>query len=424
MGTSDLETRDDGSFVVEAPTAEAALEAVRDEFGPEASIVDAELVQSKGIAGFFSKQLYRVRVTAPDVTHPVAGPEIAALADSDVGKPAGSVSREAERLEPMSLMAPPTEPVDQAVDVVLRQVEAGEDTGTRSFGEALHAELAARGVRAARDAEISSGDPRLREMMVQRDRVISGTVDVRDGVGQHRTATPHLRGRERAEPSVPAPAALFTLGLRRPSQQGDHVDDRVPLGRPVGEWAPGAGPVLWSLERLSALGLDPHTVAEFRDIDPADDLGWVYRLSEALTPLCGAMPEEALLLVGRDVEAASSQMGIEVVSYPEPPVYDSDAAISIGPDGPSAMTYVGRVQAGRPLHVVCDGTGWIDGLLRHDQVGAAVRVVSATRRGLAEALRTVVVTRGVLGYFLDQDALVRITPFELAIGVRSLLPRS
>jgi len=448
MGTPDLDVRDDGSFVVEAPTAEAALEAVREKFGPEANIVDAELVQSKGLAGFFSKQLYRVRVLA-EVARPLAspgvsegrrsGPEDAATATPSAGPsevvPLDDVGREvvplkAVPLKAMSLMAAPaTEPVEQAVDVVLRRVEAGEDTGTRSFGEALHAELAARGVRPALDAEIASGDPRLREMVVQRDRVVSGTVDVRDGApfepAQFPGVPPLPSLPEREALPVPPPVAMFSHRIEKNATRHRATGDRGPLGGPAGEWAPGAGPVLWSLEHLSAVGLSPDMISDLAELDPADDLGWVYRLSEAVSPLCGPMPDEALLLVGRDIGAASFQMGIEAVSCPEAPSHEGDAAISTGPAGSSALAYIGHVQAGRSLHVVCDGTGWVETVLRHEQIGLTVRVVSTTRLALGEALRAVAPRRdGVFGYFVDADALIRVTPFELALGVRSLMPRA
>jgi len=443
MGTPDLDVRDDGSFVVEAPTAEAALEAVRGRFGPEANIVEAELVQSKGIAGFFSKQLYRVRVSAPDVARPLAGPGVSAgrpsgSEDAAAATPSASPSdaapldgggREAAPLKSMSLMpAPAHEPVEQAVDVVLRRVEAGEETGSRSFGEALHAELAARGVRPALDAEIASGDPRLRELVVQRDRVVSGTIDITDEASfepaKFPTGTPESSAPAGQAMPVPPPAALFSHQVPRPTGMHRTTGDRGSLGGPAGEWAPGAGPVLWSLERLSAVGLAPDMIGDLAELDPTDDLGWVYCLSESLSPLCGPMPDEALLLVGRDVAAAALQMGIEAVSYPEAPSYEGDAAISTGPDGLSAMSYVGQVQAGRSLHVVCDGSGWIETVLRHDQLGLTVRVVSTTRQALVEALRAVAMTGGALGYFLEADTLIRITPFELALGVRSLLPRA
>jgi len=422
MGTSDLDVRDDGSFVVEAPTAQAALEAVRARFGPEANIVDAELVQSKGIAGFFSKQLYRVRVLVPGVVAPAAGPTVSGAPDHS--QSAGSA---AAPLKSMSLMAAADEPVEQAVDVVLRRVEAGEETGHMSFGEALHAELAARGVRQAHEGEIASGDPRLREMVIQRDCAVSGTVDVRDeAVSQpvDDVLTDESRDPAAAQAPVPPPAALFSLGTVDPDERQEVVSGRGHLGRPLDEWAPGSGPVLWSVEQLSAVGLDPAMIAAFSALDPADDLGWVYRLSEALSPVCAPMPDEALLFVGHDVDVASSQMGITAVSYPETPGYDGDAAVSMGPEGVSAMSYIGHVRAGRQLHVVCDGTGWIDDLLRYEPVSCAVRVVSTTRPALGEAIRAAVTVGGVLGYFLEVDRLIRITPFELALGVRSLLPRA
>ena len=261
MGTPDLDVRDDGSFVVEAPTAEAALEAVRDKFGPEASIVDAELVQSKGLAGFFSKQLYRVRVLAPELARPLAGPgvsagrpsgpEHAAAATRSAGPsaavPIDDGGREDAPLKAMSLMTPPVDdPVDQAVDVVLRRVEAGEETGTRSFGEALHAELAARGVRPALDAEIASGDPRLREMVVQRDRAVSGTVDIRDGAlfepARFPAGPPVASPPERKALPVPPPAAIFSQRVEKYAARDETTGNRGPLGGPTGEWAPGAGP--------------------------------------------------------------------------------------------------------------------------------------------------------------------------------------
>ena len=378
MRSSDLDLDDDGVVVVEASTVEAALTVVRERCGPEAVIIKAEKIRSKGIGGFFCKELFRVVVASPDAAR-----------------------------VPMSDSSPAMG--NEAVDVVLQKVEADEkvgagrnvgadqNTGGPSFGEALQAELTARARRPATASEIANGDPRLTTLMFQRKAVEAETIDIRE----------------------PQDRAASTLAREYvPELEAQ----RLPLGHPIDEWAPRSGPIRWSVDNLSRIGLPYRLIRDLADLDPTDDLAWVYRLAESAAPLCGTMPDRSLVLVGHDVSTASAHMGVPEVTHLASPSVEGDLAVSMA-NGPEAGRYLERIRAGRPVHLLCDDLQMSDRLLGDDAIVAAIEVVSCAPGLLVDALQAVVVTGAVLGYLVSEHEIVRVTPFELALAVRALLPR-
>ncbi len=434
MGSPDLELRDDGTVVVEAPTVEAALVAVQHHCGPNATIVEAEKVQTKGIAGFFTKQLYRVHV-APMNSLPSGASPAAGEADEHA---ATRGSADADRVA--------FDVTGAAVDFVLRQVEAGEHGGERTFGETLHAELASRGaaepvidlrdtddpVRFSGSAPLAAPAPGA----VPTNRVPPDPVPADPVSANPVSANPvplkptPLHGGPQNPVSLYQPPvgravsadAIRGHGLAVPAPTMPVIHHgRAPLGRPVDEWVPGAGPVRWSIDHLSRMGLPYRLICHLGDLVPEDDLAWVFRLAESASALCGPMPDEAMVIVGRDLGDTAGRMGIDVVAHPNPPAYAGDVAVSVDSFG-ECRSYLDRVSAGRPIHVVCDASGFGAELL--DGSGTSgVAVVSTTRGALAIALQAVVASGGVLGYVIDGENLVRITPFELALAIRGQMPR-
>jgi len=395
MASPELKRRDDGSLVVEAPTVESALAAVQHHCGPDATIVEAEKVQSKGIGGFFSKQLFRVHVAASSVSEEVSG------ATSPV--------------EPQGVGA--------AVDVVLRQVEAGEHDSMQTFGQALSAQLSSDMLtRAGSDSDLGVGDDEpiidLRDTDEPSDVPIP---DVTSDLSTQRASFEELTYRQptHADEHIPLPSSD---AIAPPPGPKTETRTRVPLGRPMDEWAPGSGPVRWSMDQLSRLGLPYRLIHGLAHLDPEDDLAWVFRLAESASSLCGQLPQEAMLLIGNDIVTMGSMLGIETGEYPLPPMYEGDAALSV-PTLSESADFVDRVSAGRPIHIVCDVGGFGAELL--DNVGdeLSVATVSTTPAALALALQIAVATDAVLGYLVDGDRMIRLTPFELALAVRDSLPR-
>lgn len=394
MGSPDLEVRDDGTLVVEAPTVESALEAVQLHCGPDATIIEAEKVQSKGIAGFFAKQSYRVLVApmteSPPTTYYDAS---ASVVGSDAaGSPSAAVDTD----------------VDAAVDVVLRAVEAGEHQGGGTFGEALNAHLEGAVPRAP--AQVQADQVDFASFAQRREALLHATIDLRD---QPAVA-------DGSPPSPPIPSPPVDVVTPAPTVPSVAPVGRSPLGFPVDEWVPGAGPVQWSMDQLSRMGLPYRLIHGLADLDPTDDLAWVFRLAESASPLCGAMPDEAMLLIGRELDDTASLLGVDCVTLPEPPTYVGDVGVSI-PSIEEGLDFVERVRAGRPIHLICDDAGFGAELL--DSGAGTVEVVSTTPGALALALQIVVAADGVLGYLIDGSRAVRMTPFELALVVRSQLPR-
>ena len=73
-------------LLLEGPDIESVLSRLRDDHGPDAKIVQAELVRTGGFAGFFAKRRYEVTVEVDDevVTGPVdasSGPAVDILAE-------------------------------------------------------------------------------------------------------------------------------------------------------------------------------------------------------------------------------------------------------------------------------------------------------------------------------------------------------
>ena len=446
MKSPDLELHDDGTVVVEAPSVESALEAVRDHCGPDATIVEAERVQSKGIGGFFSKQLFRVRVSATPATQDASGT-----------LPANTLPPNTLPRTTVAAPAPPTagdEPVaadvGAAVDVVLRQVEAGETPGERTFGEALHAQLR-NDVIDLRDSSplldtppappadpmpnpgVDTSHPAAawNEMTTTSPMPAEPPVMSEPVVTPERIRPPEPTQFEppRVDPAQFEAAQFETAAPEQPPVEPNPFVEtaRQPLGRPLDEWVAGSGPVRWSVDQLSRLGFPYRLIEGLAHLDPEDDLAWVFRLAEAAGGLCGTMPQEAMLMVGSDLAPLSQCMDVDHFTYPDPPSYEGDAAVSlqslVASDG-----FIRNVGAGRPVHLVCDATGFgaevldaPDPWLGHTRSGIAV--VSTTVDALALALQVAVATSSVLGYIIDGSRLVRVTPFELALAVRSQLPR-
>ncbi len=414
----DLDQRPDGTVVVEAPSVEAALEAVERRFGPDATIVDAERLNTRGVGGFFSKQSYRVVVKAdteigfPEVRDHVAtpGPLVPEMdLDSD---PAS-----------MSVSVSPNDPFDDidsaAVDHVLEQIERFDAEDGRTFGEVLRAQLQNRPALDGSSMAPADVIIDLRETQVPTPSNVSamppdagGEYPLRPGyvASDHEIidkAASTFSPSERPGPLVAAP-----IGEARDLEFC--AAERQPLAQPVDDCPDGTGRVMWSVDSLSRLGVPFRLISQLSDLDPGDELAWVYRLSEVASVLCGPLPDKGSVFVGRSAAGLADLLQVDVYSASDIPEFEGDIAVSGDPDADIA-SYAAKVSAGRGIHLVID-----NGPLR---IRGDIAAVSWTDDTLSEALHVALSTGATLGYRFDADGAVRITPFELALSIRALLPR-
>ena len=447
----------DGTIVVEAPSVEAALAAVAEQVGPYGTIIGAERVSKGGIGGFFSKQTYRVlvrrdpiddptprRFSEADIRSVVEG--TAAMVEDAPRSPA--VSTQPVSTQPVSTQRVPAQPVSAqrvfaepepmaAVDRVLGQVEASEtrvvatsaidsdetlSAQPQTFGEALRAQLQARKIApvvelAAQpliDLRATTSEPvavQPSEVTVDLAEVI---VDLAEVTVDLTTApVPALVSVAAASaapsgtsaPAPPAPPTATAPGSTQP---------RMPLGRPLDDCATGTGVVEWSADALSRVGLPYSLIRPLADLDSRDDLAWVFRLSEMVAGMCGPLPTGDVVLAGHDVGTLADRTGLAVTVAPERPAASGSVAIELDITS-DTLPYLEFSRAGRALHLHCGGI-----------VEAAPRDVAAVSwsdKFLGGALHVAIETGATLGYIVRADELIRVTPFELALAIRSRLPR-
>lgn len=117
-------------LLLEGADIESVLAELRDSHGPDAKIVQAELVRSGGIAGFFAKRRYEVTVEVDDA-QPVIDPAAERAAAAMAAMPMA-----AEPMAPMVPMVPmvpaplvpmaPAGSVDFGIDALLSAAESGD----------------------------------------------------------------------------------------------------------------------------------------------------------------------------------------------------------------------------------------------------------------------------------------------------------
>lgn len=382
----EVEERSDGTVVVEAPSVEAALEAVERRFGPNATIIDAERLNTRGVGGFFSKQSYRVTVKA----------------DATIAPPPQAASTAAIAPETPSMSDDTGIDAElAAVDHVLEQIELGDSDDGRTFGDVLRAQLQNRPTQSAPGLEAASMAP-------------EPVIDLRDSV-----MAPQMSWADVVESSPVPSGAGFAPSLESRDVTVDSgpmaaQSTRAPLARPAEACPAGTGRVMWSVDSLSRLGVPYRLIAPLGDLDPDDELAWVYRFAEAAAPLCGPLPAAGSVLVGRAATRLAESLGYGVFATNEVPPFGGDLAVA-GDFDASAFDYVQRIAAGREVHLVVD-----DGPL---SVRGDIAVVSWADASVCEAMHVAISTGSTLGFHIVGESVTRVTPFELALAVRALLPR-
>ncbi len=252
--------------VVEAPTAQRALEQVSSRYGAGAGILSATKVRRGGIAGFFARELIQLHVSGGDATAGAPTPSEATQAASAGDEAAGGGGGAA---------------VERLLSTLTDSVDERERTFATALRKQLQPDPPAGGEAGPREdgSIIPSRQPLAPDPLPERPRVVRP-----------------------APPTTPSPAA--------------GASPAPVVGRS------------WDLEYLEHLGVpallvDALTAAR-------DDLGCVQAAAAAVVTLCRPMPGGTQFLAGPGAAPLSVALGIPLVSPPGPAPSAGCAAAAIG----------------------------------------------------------------------------------------------
>lgn len=336
--------------------------------------------------------------TAAQALHEVAGKlgeraEIVAAEKVRRGGVAGFFSREVCRLTVRVGGAEPAG-LDQMLSRMTEQVQAEE----ADFAGMLRARMA--------DTEVQPDSAAVRATQAARAAQVSllnTTVELRGDTGapENLNVAPLPRVPAGARAGEAAETAPYLAWTRDPSA------------------APGTGPVRWSAGMLERLGLPPALIAATEAQQPVDDAGWLVALAAAVAPYCRPLPGGAAVLAGPKAAVLGQALDLPVTKRPEQPDAEGTVCLPVRDTLP-AREWLAGVRGARWLHLVVGGTGW-HGLLFDEPL--AVSWVGAD--ALPSALHQCAAFGLVLGYGIDAagGALLRANPVDVALSVRSLLPR-
>jgi hypothetical protein len=431
--TPELMKNPDGSVVVEAISADAALEAVRAELGADVNVIAATRESRGGLGGFFAKEVFVVHAAQPTI----------AVLDQSTPPPAtpeGDVTSDLVEQQPAGLSE------------LLRRVESGDDGAKGTFGDLLRQEIAD-----------SGREPR--EAMADVIASESGVIDLTDGSGpslaereaaavearRRRAARRQRQARIRAEqqaieqapaqpqpnlaaPAVPAPSSMNEApvadpgALRAKSTPGAWAPpvktlrarsaSQLPrLGQPAGS-AAGSGAVDWSLDRLASIGMPFSFVQDLVGIDAEDDLAWIHAIASQFERHCRPLPVRESVFVGPRAGKLAPLLGVPSVTFPDDPPYGGSVCLRMDDDG-AHRAWLARVQGDRALQLVIGGTAWSD-LLSKDPV--AVSYVGGPEL-LISALQLCMKREIALGYAMTPAGAFRLNPLDAALQIRFLVGR-
>jgi hypothetical protein len=430
--TPELMKNPDGSVVVEAGSADAALEAVRAELGTDVNVIAATRESRGGVGGFFAKEVFVVHAVPPTV----------ALVDEAIPRPMPPENE---------LTADLTEQPPAGLSELLQRVESGAGGVEVAFGDLLRKEIADSGMKP-------------QELIADVIASESGVIDLTDGSGpsiaereaaaiearRRRAARRQRQARIRAEQAVEQAPAQPDVELAAPTtpipptpsetvvadpgpltatstpatwtppvktQRTRSASQWPRLGRPAGS-AAGSGAVDWSLDRLAALGLPFSFVQDLVGIDAEDDLAWIHAIATQFEQYCRPLPARESVFVGPRAGKLAPLLGVPSVTFPDDPPYGGSVCLRMDDDG-AHRAWLARVQGDRALQLVIGGTSWSD-LLSKDPV--AVSYVGGPDL-LISALQLCMKRDIALGYAMTPAGAFRLNPLDAALQIRSLVGR-
>ncbi len=380
-------TEFDDRIVVEAPSAEAALEAVTERLGTRARIAKVEHVRRGGVAGFFARELVQV----------VATPRTGVTPPADRRSASQTVDNTHAPTTPSAAVpsGPRSEDASDALDAlagidfasVLRQ-HLPADSPAPATEDGPRAETAP-------PAPVNTtGDPSRADVAAPATRVertpSSADAAIRDA------------GR---------PAGVATNDVRPADRRAAGTTSRLHSSAPQQPGTPR-----WTVDNLCRLGLPRPLLEAVAGLEPTDDAGWTYALARCLERLCTQVPPQADVIVGPEATRLAVAFDLPVRWPGEAPPIGTFVA-PIG-DGPMERAWLAAVRGDRRLHLVVGGECWRGLLFERPEMlsSAGATSLCETLRLAAELDVAVGVTR------LSEDHFGRPNPVALAVAVRAQLP--
>lgn len=382
-----LQHADDGVIVVEAPTAEAALEEVTTRLGPGARIVSASKVTRGGIGGFFARELVQLRAA-------VGAAPAGTTAATPAARPTGEGAPTASASPAQATPAPA--PAEAGLTRVLSELAADTDGEERSFAEVLRARIT------EFDAGLGTGHAPAAFQVTPAETTPSATASTPAALSATATAAAS------PAPAVFAPATPAVLAPAAPA----------PAPLPQADAAPG-GPD-WSLRNLQKLGLPGLVVDACRHLDPRDDGAWVTTIAHAVATLCRPLPAGPAVVAGPRAPRLAPWLGAPVVKPGAP----TPRTVTFCTPAKGAVRHIDwlRARIGRRwLHLVVGGDGWRNLLFEEP-----LAVSWVGDEALCDAVRLAAELGLVLGYGLAGAAgadATRANPVDVAYAIRAQVPR-
>ncbi len=386
------------SIVVEAPTVEAALEAVVQQMGTGCRILGVEKASRGGIAGFFGKETFQVEVALPN-------------------EPSSLDSRPAHRQAHESVHA-----AQAAVDRVLEASGLGTGPGNdemaehaSTFGELLRARVGSSpGPTHGRGETPETAD--IIDLTEQGEPGVAHPLDV-DAL--HRLREAIATGRQRDEDATNR--AAFPVEPVPAEELDDVTPDVVSEDQSVPEHDDGStiyrGTPLFTSDHLVRMGLPFSFVAGLGDLSCLGDTGRLISLADALEPWCAPpTTNEPELVLGTAVGRLGDLLRLPVYGADSIPEKDGDAGWMVDPNDPSTWAMLDQVRAGRALHVIDPSPHVLASL----EPGATVSWTDE-RIGFESVLFAL--ERGLrLGFDLTGRVARDASALDVAIAIRARLP--
>lgn len=222
--------------------------------------------------------------------------------------------------------------------------------------------------------------------------------------------------------ATPAPASA-------PAGVAPSSDD-VPAAAPASPAPPGqalareprpaAPSVGWSTDELLDLRVPAVVVAACEGLDPTDDTAWVLAIAGMVGSWCRPLPQGNSILVGPRAHQLGRALDVKLVEPGEAVGRARSVALRTS-GGPSGRGHLSQARGTRWGHLVAGGARW-EGLLLDDVAAVSWVGDEALPLALEAASRLGL----VLGYGLGAatgNRPVRATPMDVALTIRSLLPR-
>jgi hypothetical protein len=462
---------DGETIVVEAPTAEEALQTVAERLGADAEIVSVEKVHRGGLGGFFARELVQIHARRPQPSAAQEAPPmtdtsgeeqtalqrvLAALAgDADAQERTfqDALRRQLSTLDPAAAAelgmpgvgvlgaaaAHEANAAAEAVDPAQEVPPPPIAVGPLARGESLDAPSEPhRSVRPPDDPTFQervarSHDPERVARSHDPERVarshdperVARSHDPERVARSHdpervaRSHDPERVARSHDE-RVAASAPREPAARRKPEAERERDPEPAVEPEPAVFLAVAPGMPEWSVENLQRRGLPPLVVDAVRDLDPRDDLAWVHAIGRSLATLCRPLPAGDAVFVGPRAPRLAAAFDAPVVEFLKRPPRKGSFAAALR-DTEQHREWLAWARGTRWLHVVLGGTRWRDFLFDEP-----LALSWTSDDDLPEALGLCAELGLVLGYRVGsgRDArAVRANPVDLAVAIRDLMPR-